>query len=98
MFRSPQYLEKVDYERVNQDTPLKNPGNDQHQVKTGIKFCVRNRDVVYDWFSALASQQLFFSDPKKMTVGSAGKRIYQADDVHKEIFIKNLVEYSDNYS
>lgn len=52
MFRSPRYLERVDYERVSHDTPLTFPANTQHQIKTGIKFSVKVRDVIRDWYNA----------------------------------------------
>lgn len=42
MFQSPCYLEKVDYERVNQDTPLTLLGNSQHQTKTRLNFFVKD--------------------------------------------------------
>ena len=120
MFRSPQYLEKVDYERVDLDTPLQNPGDDQHQIKTGLKFFVKNRHIVYDWYNAyLRVEYKFqvlvnganvaadtqsapinssFSLIKKMVVRSAGKKLYEAKDVYKVFFIKNLLEHSDDFS
>ena len=33
-----------------------------------------------------------------MTVKSAGKTVYKADDVHKVIFIKNLLDFSEDYA
>lgn len=35
-----------------------------------------------------------------MTVKSAGKTVYEADTIHKVIFIviKNLLDYSDDYA
>ena len=33
-----------------------------------------------------------------MTVKSAGKILYEADNIHKVIFIKNLLDYSDDYA
>ena len=35
---------------------------------------------------------------KSMTVKSAGKILYEADNIHKVIFIKNLLDYSDDYA
>ena len=52
MFRSPRYLEKVDYKRFDLNTPLNVPGKNQHQVKTGLKFEVKDQDVIYDWYNA----------------------------------------------
>ena len=108
MFRSPPYLKKVDYERVNLDAPPTLPANNQH------------RDVFYDWFNAyLRVEYKFetvedgadigdeertapinssFSLIKNMIVRSAGKNIYEANDVCKVISIKNVVEYSDDYA
>ena len=39
-----------------------------------------------------------FSLLKSMTVKSAGKVLYEAVDIHKVIFIKNLLDYSDDYA
>ena len=39
-----------------------------------------------------------FSLIKSMTVKSAGKILYEADNIHKVIFIKNLLDYSDDYT
>ena len=36
-----------------------------------------------------------FSLIKSLTVKSAGKPVYEADNIHKVIFIKNLLDYSD---
>ena len=33
-----------------------------------------------------------------MTVKSAGKSVYEANDIHEVIFIKNLLDFSDDYS
>jgi len=33
-----------------------------------------------------------------MTVKSAGKSVYEANDIHKVIFIENLLDFSDDYS
>ena len=48
MFRSPKYLEKIEVSRVNLETPIMLPSNGQSQDKTGYKFFVRDRDIVYD--------------------------------------------------
>ena len=52
MFRTPRFLEKVNYIQVNLDTPLTFPGNDQHQTKSGKKLLVKDRDNMYDWYNA----------------------------------------------
>jgi hypothetical protein len=39
-----------------------------------------------------------FSLIKSMTVKSAGKTVYEADSLHNVIFIKNLLDYSDDYA
>ena len=41
---------------------------------------------------------LMFSLIKCMTVKSACKPIYEADNLHKVLFIKNLLDYSDDYA
>jgi len=120
MFRAPRYLEKTEYIQFNLDTPLTFPGNGQHQVKTGKRFFVRDRNSVYDWYNAYfrvnfnfqtladganvagdtrsAPINSAFSLLKSMTVKSAGKVLYEAVDIHKVIFIKNLLDYSDDYA
>ena len=35
---------------------------------------------------------------KRLTVESAGKVLYTANDVHKIVFIKTLLEYSNDYA
>jgi len=52
MFRSQPYLEKTEYVQVNLDTPITLPGNNCTQNKLGYKFIVRDRDNIYDWYSA----------------------------------------------
>lgn len=39
-----------------------------------------------------------FSLIKSMTVKSEGKSVYEANDIHKVIFTKNLLDFSDDYS
>jgi len=39
-----------------------------------------------------------FSLIKSLRVESVGKKIYEANNVHKIIFIKNLLDYSDDYA
>ena len=39
-----------------------------------------------------------FSLTKILPVKSAGKSVYEANDIHKVIFIKNLLDFSDDYS
>ena len=39
-----------------------------------------------------------FSLIKSLKVISAGKKLYEADDIHKGIFIKNLLDFSDDFS
>lgn len=52
MFRLPRSLEKVDYESFNLETPLMFPSGNQHLTKTEMKFSVKDRDRVHDWFNA----------------------------------------------
>ena len=120
MFKTPRFLEKVNYIQVNLDTPLTFQGNDQNQIKSGKKFFVKDRDNVYDWYNAYfrvtftfqaiadganvagdtrsAPINSAFSLIKTMTVKSAGKPVYEADSIHKVIFIKNMLDYSDDYA
>ena len=39
-----------------------------------------------------------FSLIKNLKVISSGKKLYEADNIHKGIFIKNLLDFSDDYS
>ena len=39
-----------------------------------------------------------FSLIKSLKLSSAGKKLYEADNIHKGIFIKNLLDFSDDYS
>ena len=39
-----------------------------------------------------------FSLIKNLTLKSAGKKLYEANNIHKGIFIKNLLEFSDDFS
>ena len=39
-----------------------------------------------------------FSLIKSLKISSAGKNLYEADNIHKGIFIKNLLDFSDDYS
>ena len=39
-----------------------------------------------------------FSLIKNLTLKSAGKKLYEADNIHKGIFIKNLLDFSDDFS
>lgn len=34
------------------ETPLMVPGNMQHQNKNGLKFSVKDHDVIYDWYNS----------------------------------------------
>ena len=43
------------------------------------------------------NQQYFYSD-KSMAVKSAGKTVYETDNLHKVIFIRKLLGYFDHYS
>ena len=52
MFRTPQYLEKTTYIRVDLDTALDFPGNNNTQKKMGYKFALKDRDNFYDWYNA----------------------------------------------
>ena len=39
-----------------------------------------------------------FSLIKRLNLKSAGKTLYEANDIHKVIFIKNLLDFSDDFS
>ena len=45
MFRTPPYLKKTTYIRVDLDTALTFPGNNQTQNKSGYKFNLKDRDI-----------------------------------------------------
>ena len=117
MYRSPRYLEKVDYEQVDLETPLTLPANGQRQnPKTGMKFSVKDRDVVCDWYNAYFRIEYKFqllanggnvpADSQSVSINSSSLiknlsvkfAVYAANDIHKVIFMKNVVEYSDDYA
>ena len=52
MFRSQPYLENTKYVRIDLETALIPPPNNQLQRKSGHKFTVRDRDNFYDWYNA----------------------------------------------
>ena len=112
MFRSQPYLENTKYVRIDLDTALTFPPNNQFQTKRGHKFAVRDRDNFYDWYNAYfrvdfkfeakanganigadtesAPINGSFSLIKSLKLSSAGKKLYEADNIHKGIFIKNI--------
>ena len=120
MFRTPPYLEKTTYVRIDLDTALTFPGNNQPQKKSGYKFNLKDRDSFYDWYNAYfrvdfdleatangadidentrsAPINGSFSLIKKKIVRSSGKKLYEADNIHKVVFIKNLLDFSDDFS
>ena len=49
MFRNPKYLEKTEYFKINLDTLIEIPGNNQHQRKPGY---LKDRNKWYDWYNA----------------------------------------------
>ena len=120
MFRTPPYLEKTTYIRVDLDTALTFPGNTHTQKKFGYKFALKDRDNFYDWYNAYfcvdfdleatangadiaedtrsAPINGSFSWIKSLIVKSSGKKLYEADNIHKVVFIKNLLDFSGNFS
>ena len=120
MFRTPQYLERTTYIRVDLDTALTFPGNNNPQKKFGYKFSLKDRDSFYDWYDAYfrvdfdleatangadiaedtrsAPINGSFSLIKSLVVKSSGKKLYEADNINKVVFIKNLLDFSDDFS
>ena len=120
MFRTPPYLEKTTYIRVDLDTALTFPGNTHTQKKMGYKFALKDRDNFYDWYNAYfrvdfdleatangadiaedtrsAPINGSFSLIKSLIVKSSGKKLYEADNINKVVFIKNLLDFSDDFS
>ena len=105
MFRSQPYLEKTAYVQVNLDTPLTFPGNNQTQNKSGHKFTVRDRDNFYDWynvyfrvkFEAVANGANIVANTESAPINGSFSLI-KGIDIHKVIFIKNLLDFSDDFS
>ena len=120
MFRSHRHLEKTEYVRINLETPITIPGNNQHQEKTGYKFALTNRNNWFDWYNAYFRADFTFeatadgaavagdvrSAPingsfsliNKLSVKASGKPLYNANNIHKLIFIKNLLDFSDDFA
>lgn len=59
VFRTPRFLEKVDYLQFNLHF-FKLQGNNQHQRKSRQRFSVNNRNNVYDWYNAIFRINLTF--------------------------------------
>ena len=110
MFRNPKLLEKTNWARFDLNTPLTSPGNNQNQKKTGYKFVINDRSRWFDLYNAyfrvnytleatVTSSTLNGSASliNKLEVKSAGKYLYNIDDAHKAVFIKNLLDFSDDY-
>lgn len=94
MFRSPHFLEKVDYEWVNLDTPLTRPRNGQHQTRTVLKFSVNDRDIVYDWYTA------FFRFEYKFQVLADGANVAadtQSAPVNSSFSLINNITVTSDY-
>ena len=53
-------------------------------------------DIDADTQSALINGS--FSLIKSLNLKSAGKTLYEANDIHKVILIKNLLDFSDDFS
>ena len=114
MFRSKPYLEETKYVRINLNTPIELPANNQFQRKNDYKFDVTNRDNFYDWYNAYflvdfkletkANGGNIVADTESAPINgsfslkSSGKKLYEANDIHKGIFIKNLLDFSDDFS
>ena len=120
MFRTPRFLEKVDYTQFNLDTPFTFAGNNQAQQKSGKRFSVKDGDNIYDWYNAYFRVNFTFEatvdganiagDTRSAPINSAfstinkdyfslikslksaGKPVYETDNLHKVIFIKNLLD------
>ena len=119
-FRSSEYLQRNELVRYQLDDVIRSPGNNQHQVKNGYKFTIKDRSSFYDWYNAYFEVQFQlqvladgngYADADRITVingshsfikhlmiKSAGKIVYDTDNLHNVTFIKNLLEYSDDYS
>ncbi|KAL9968197.1 hypothetical protein ACROYT_G026544 [Oculina patagonica] len=100
MFRSGKFLEKTEFVRFGLDKPISIPGNAQHQTKNGYKFSVTDRDNWFDWYNAYIRADFTFEATADgaAVAGDTRKPLYNVDDVHKLIFIKNLLDYSEDFS
>ena len=100
MFRHHRHLEKTEFVRIGLDKPISIPGNNQHQTKTNYKFTVTDRDNWFDWYNAYFRADFTFEATADgaAVVKSAGKNIYNVDNIHKLIFIKNLLDFSDDFA
>ena len=97
MFRSQPYLENTTYVQINLDTPITLPGNNQAQTKTGYKFTVRDQDNFYDWYNAYFRVDFKFeAKANGANIGAdtqSAIKLYEADNIHKGIFIKHLLDF-----
>ena len=113
MFRNPKLLEKTNFARFNLETPLSFPGNRQRQKKTAYRFVVNDRNRWFGFYNAysrvnytlevVASGNGIAADTtsstliNKLEAKSARKYLYNIDEAHKAVFIKNLLDFSDDY-
>ena len=113
MFRVQPYLEKRKYIQFNLQDSIVLPGNGEFQEKNRYKFNVNDRDNFYDWykasflvdfkFEAKANGAIIDADTESVPMNGSfslikNLRINSGKELYKIIFIKNLLDFSDDYS
>ena len=112
-FRSPEYVERNELVQFRLQDAIRAPPNGQEQQMKGYKFHVTDRGIMLDWFNAFfevrfkldltanggdnADARTTIINGSHMVIKSAGKIIYNTDNLHLVTFSKNLLEYSDDF-
>ena len=52
-FRTSEFLQRNELERIQLDEVIRAPDNGQHQDKNGYKFTINDRSSFYDWYNVL---------------------------------------------
>ena len=113
MFRTPQLLKRSDDIRIECEKKLIDPGNGHTQEKIGYKFVMEDRNHFYDWYKAYFLVHFKFeanvnggnivADTESAPINGSfslikNMRVSESNNIHKGIFIKNLLDYSNDYS
>ena len=110
MFRTEPYLDRVKEIKIRLENPIEFPQNNQYQRKDGYRFYSKDRNNFYDWynayfrvdfrFEAKADGAAIVADTQSAPINGSFSliQLYEANNIHKGIFIKSLLDFSDDYS
>ena len=119
-FRTSEKLQRYEYVKISLDNIIQIPANNNSQKKTGYKFTINDRSILYDFFNgyfefaielqkkadgagfAAADRITVVNGAhsliKQLVIKSSGKIVYQSDNIHRITNVKNVLEYSDDFS